>query len=177
MQYNYYKIFSDSQSAWSAVEHKDIKVYQVNKIIKILIEKKNRGRQIDFAWVPSHSGVVGNKLADVEARIAWLRNDWLLAPRHKKEVKDTLERYVEKEKEWKSTRRSQTAAQFFQSRKDCKKISARKEVCWEIIQLVTAHCNVNTYLHMIGKKDSTLCACGACEENIWHFVFECEKYA
>lgn len=99
-------------------------------------------------------------------------------PSNKKEVKDTLERYdtKEKDKEWNSMRRSQTTMQFFPNRKDCQKISARKEVCWEIAQLVTAHCNLNSYLHMIGKKESPECACGNEEENVWHFIFECDKY-
>lgn len=115
MQYDYYKIFSYSQSALSAIENKDI-----NEIIKLLIDEERKGRQIHFEWVPSHSGVVGNEIADMEARIASLEEGSLSVPTNKREVKGTLDKYInkEKDKEWNSTRRSQTAMQLFPNRKD-----------------------------------------------------------
>jgi len=60
-------IISDSLSALLALENP----YPKNEIIQTIQEKLTHSRKkIEFMWVPSHTGIIGNELADKAANEA-----------------------------------------------------------------------------------------------------------
>lgn len=125
-------------------------------------------------------GICGNEIVDIEAKIASLGEERVELPRHRNDIKKQMERYITRQmdKQWNEATKSETVTvkSFFHKKKDCKILADRKEVPWEINQIATGHCNLNSYLARIGKKDNALWSCCLEEENVHHYVFTCNKY-
>lgn len=64
-------ILSDSMSALQALQNKSINAsqnYLVYKLRLLVLNLKNSDVQIEFIWVPGHSGILGNELVDTLAK-------------------------------------------------------------------------------------------------------------
>ena len=68
LEYNYWTIHSDSQSALQAIKSYKPKHPVVQSIQKKLY--RNTQKKITFCTVPSHVNIIGNELADKAAKEA-----------------------------------------------------------------------------------------------------------
>ena len=62
-------IFSDSKSSLQALGSKK-KIISIIAKIQKLTSQVTKSYSVSFHWVPGHEGIVGNKIADQEARAA-----------------------------------------------------------------------------------------------------------
>ena len=51
----------------------------------------------------------------------------------------------------------------------------RQEVAW-IVQLRTAHCRLNKYLHQFGHTETATCECGDSNETVTHYLRSCTRF-
>ena len=61
-------IFTDSLSALQMIESYFIKCGIVNEILSIITILKAKDIALDFQWIPSHCGIVGNEIVDKAAK-------------------------------------------------------------------------------------------------------------
>ena len=96
-------IFVDSLSALQAIKGSIYKVnnYIIYDIYNIFTSLSNIGINVILEWIPSHVGILGNELADKEAKHSLsLKNIYVFNPLYKEDIKTLsrtfFERYVAK---------------------------------------------------------------------------------
>ena len=65
---NKFIIFSDSLSVLKAINHISSKNPQIQKLLEKCHELLVKKKEIVFCWIPSHIGILGNKMVDQEAK-------------------------------------------------------------------------------------------------------------
>ena len=65
-----FAIFSDSLSSLPAINNRNLETGYVQKFITDYSQLSNSGKNIILIWIPSHTGIRGNELADEAARSA-----------------------------------------------------------------------------------------------------------
>ena len=163
------------------------------------IEKKKKKKNkaiIIVWWMAGHKGLVGNKLADREAKEAakghmsdtkqlplYLRKPLLMnitaiKAAHNKELKN------EWRQDWRSSERGKVATKIDDTTPSSKfvKLLSNPKItrlaASRIAQLRLSHVPLNAYLKRIRRVDSARCAaCGANKENTKHFLLRCLSYA
>lgn len=147
-------------------------------------------------WTAGHEGLVGNELADKEAKEAakgrtsetkhlprYLRKPLLTNPAAIKMAH--AEKLKEKWKtDWKSTKRGKDTSEIDRSTPSSRFLNTisnpklSREAASRIAQLRLKHAPLNGFLKRIQKVDSARCpACGDEEESIEHFLLKCPSYA
>ena len=161
------------------------------------MKKKGRRKlKIIMRWTAGHEGIVGNELADREAKRAAQGHSsekHLLPPLARKPLPinptaikrahhDALKALWRMG--WKTSDRGIRDARFNEatpSRKFLKTISQSelsREDASRISQLRIAHAPVNQYLNRIGRASSARCpACGDESESVEHLLLRCPNYA
>ena len=83
-------IFADSLSALQAIKGSIYKVknYIIYDIYNIITSLSKIGVNVTYEWIPSHVGIFGNELADIEAkRSLSLDNIYVCNPLYKEDIK------------------------------------------------------------------------------------------
>jgi len=161
--------------------------------------KKKKGRnktKVTIRWTAGHEGIVGNELADREAKEAakgrtsdakllprYLRKPMLINPSAvKKAHNDSLAE--EWRDEWRSSKRGAATLSIDKTSPSTKFLKAisnpklSRTAASAIAQIRLTHFPLNGYLKRIGKIDNARCpACGEDEETIAHFLLRCRSYA
>ena len=157
--------------------------------------RKAGGYSLTLRWTAGHKGIVGNEIADHEAKKAaggktsekqslppYLRKPLMTNPAAIKSAyhEGLLREWSET---WKNSDRGRRAATIDKTApsKTFLRAMSNKELSREaasrIAQLRLSHAPVNHYLKRIGKVDSARCpACGADDETIQHFLLSCPSY-
>ena len=135
-----------------------------------------------FNWLRSHSGLFQNELADrLSKQAAHLStNESLDVPLCATSFKSIItDRLWEKwDIEWKHDDKRNLAIitrEFFPSIQNARFLQ-RCFLYHETSQILTGHCLLNHYLYNIRKITSPACKCGAPDETVHHFVFNCQIY-
>ncbi|KAG2141960.1 hypothetical protein DEU56DRAFT_885230 [Suillus clintonianus] len=164
------------------------------------LAKKRREREMNFdltvRWVPGHTGVMGNELADVAAKEA-------AEGEHQNSAVNRLPTYLQNEplpdsvsalKQWhdnalqrrwtKGWERSPRYARTknidpsLPSNKFIKLVAnLQKRQTSIYTQLRTHHLPLNRHLHRLGKSKSPHCPlCPNIDETVHHYLFDCPQY-
>lgn len=155
--------------------------------------RKHPNLDLTLRWVPGHVDIVGNEIADQEAKKAanGVSSDPSRLPRilrkplpaSRSAVKQAFEaKLKERAKEaWKSSTRYTRISAIDQSLPGPsfgKMISGiPRRSASLILQLRTGHAPINLHLHRIGAAETAGCAeCGATRESVQHFLFVCPAH-
>ena len=143
------------------------------------------GRPVTIQWVPGHSGVEGNELADQAAKRAAAKPvgpgfEGLSLAQVRRACTEARSKAVQ---DWacgnvvQGTHRRGRAYRMPQGwALDRAAGKAPKRLASRYYQLKTGHAPIGSYLHRIGARDSPECrACGALEETTAHILFECNR--
>lgn len=177
-----YHIMTDSERALRILQrpgrHKTETLRQVYDLLEIAGQQQLR---IQFSWVPSHSGILGNEIAHDLAHSA---TELGRVPANKKiTLKESrkLERYSQELKRAhfqslnvaRHLRGLDTALPGRHVRKLYDGLSRMDAAI--LAQLRGGYCRLNAYLFKIGQVDSELCECGN-KETVEHFLLECPRW-
>jgi ribonuclease HI len=143
------------------------------------------GRPVTIQWVPGHSGVEGNELADQAAKQATSRPagpgfEGLSLAQVRRACTEARREAVQvwaRENAVQGPHRRGRAYRMPQGwALDRAAGKAPKRLASRYYQLKTGHAPTGLYLHRIGARDSPECrACGALEETTSHILFECRR--
>jgi ribonuclease HI len=184
-------IFSDSQLALGAIQAgNSAKCGRslLRKIAESFFALQKKGVDIEFRWVPGHSGVCGNTQADEAAREAANREGGLTAPlaRRIREVTRVI-RLIEQDRASDSNHFDPDGLpgqytwkldQALPGRHTLRLYGAlTSEQASILIQARTGHCRLNQYLSRLGVVEEAKCRCGIDDETIRHILCVCPLWA
>ena len=173
--------FSDNQSIINMLNGQ-CKINSAVSLILRTLETNTFISPSSFNWLRSHSGLFQNELADrLSKQAAHLStNESLDVPLCATSFKSIItDRLWEKwDIEWKHDDKRNLAIitrEFFPSIQNARFLQ-RCFLYHETSQILTGHCLLNHYLYNIRKITSPACKCGAPDETVHHFVFDCQIY-
>ena len=141
------------------------------KIRRSLDSLKNK---TTLQWVPSHSNIPGNELADKAAKAAAKleRPDDLSLPISYHTAKSMIKRLV-RDPEPSHTRTAQVY-EHYSSKKEARKITCRADAAL-LAQLRSGHClKLAHYRHRINETESETCPkCGDEAQTVEHWLISC----
>ena len=138
------------------------------------------GCQVQYLWVPGHSGVKGNEIADEVAKKSLSKESIDLRVKLGKLecfsiCREKLE--AQWQKEWAEEERGRLyfSVQPSIKKRGCTMNSGRRDNT-VITRLRLGHCGLASCLNIVGKHPDGLCQCGQ-QETVLHVLFSCEEYA
>lgn len=186
-----FTIYTDNQSALKSL----YKIaYQSGQILLIAIRQSilnitKRGHEVQFRWIPAHSGIPGNERANLLARqttepgakplklgqdVAKVLKSALFREARKRIISEANALF-DKGSKGKYTRdldkalpRPHAARVYFQ-------LSAQETKI--LIQLRTSHGHFNQYLAQRRLIPSKACGCGYHTEDVKHFILHCPQWS
>ncbi|QRV76909.1 RNA-directed DNA polymerase from transposon X-element [Ceratobasidium sp. AG-Ba] len=192
-------VYSDSQLAIACVEGvasgapKNL-VSSIRALRKTIEERRDCIR-INLEWCPAHDNILGNVLADQEARGAAKGDQYKhdLIPRglhrYKRRMTQSIAKIALKEdnrifaaRGWAVSGPGKKLLAKYPSIDPSKFLQdtahLRRGQITLLFRLITGHVQLNLHLHTLQLVDSPACqACGAAIESVSHFVLRCPKYA
>jgi ribonuclease HI len=177
-RYSTHELYSDSASVLSAATSTGRCSSIVMKIREALAKHPNT----KLFWIPSHSGHHGNERADELAKLA---ASSLLNPSGEAILpsRATVKRKIravllgEWNEEWQHCKSGRTTWSFFPSVASAR-ILNKMSLPYQVLQLFTGHCRLNSYLHRFKCSPTPFCA--QCRENeeetADHFLFKCKTF-
>ena len=177
-------IFSDSQAAIRAINSATISSRSVLVCRKLMGKLSDAMTEVNISWIPGHSGIKGNELADELAKAGAL----LPEPTGSYPIPMTLV----KAKLRRSTHQSHIKVFSSSSYKGIFKPLLFKSLfsqsvlykhlsrtdCRFLTYVITGHAPLNYFLHKIGKVDSPFCDhCKLEHETAVHFLCHCPFYS
>ncbi|KYN50582.1 Gag-Pol polyprotein [Trachymyrmex cornetzi] len=158
-------IFSDSRSALDALQNsskvqRNYIVYQIRKAYLDIIDK---GNEVTLFWVPAHSGIPGNELADQEANLAAIEGykpdfkvpyeDLLVESRARADKQ--FQEYMEEVSRTKGTRYFEQFHTISKKTWFHESSLSREEIVL-INRLRSNHINVNESLHRVNMTELSM---------------------
>jgi ribonuclease HI len=179
-QWAHVTIFTDSQAALALLADENCKHPLIHECQKIA-----RARPpyiFHLRWIPAHAGIVLHDVADRTAKQAGKKSSEELQPSSlpvsKEKTKQAAIIWTRKEacKKWKEMLPllGRTARNAFPEWETAKLVQNRilQEPCYQLAQLLTAHCNLNGYK----RGQDPLCRLCKTREDARHHVFVCKAY-
>lgn len=167
--------------AWFSVRqtHK-VKNYIIYDIYNIFTSLNNIGINVTLEWIPSHVGILGNELADKEAKHSLsFKNIYVFSPLYKEDIK-TLSRTFLKDMWQNKWDNNLKGRHLYDINKTVSfSITAPKLYRYNEIlffRLRTGYIKLNSYLNKIGFNPSNLCDTCQQEETVEHFLLKCKLY-
>ncbi|QRV93520.1 RNA-directed DNA polymerase from transposon BS [Ceratobasidium sp. AG-Ba] len=191
-------IYSDSQLAIACIEGFSVGAPKslLTPIRKLLSRVKNRPdcTRLSLKWCPAHKEILGNALADKEAKLAAKgeRYPHDLVPQGLENYRRCITRHLAKEltkqcnrlyanRAWRNTQAGLKLlgrypliepSEFLNLTAGLNRAQATL-----VFRLVTGHVQLHAHLHVLRLVDSPACqACGETRETVSHFVLFCPKY-
>lgn len=180
-------ILSDSQSCLQAIACNPFRAKSkypiILKIRQILFQSASDGFNITLAWVPSHSGISGNEVADRLARQAIssgisTHNEVYSHDLRAVAKADLLSKW---DKLWARTRYFK--GKYYASIQESIPIkpwffdfrNSSKQVTSTICRLRLGHVCTPVHLAKLRIRDNSICECGLDEGTLEHIFFSCPK--
>ena len=183
-------IFTDNQAAITSYEQ--LKQQSGQYLLQeIALRIESPPRQLEIHWIPAHSGVPGNELADIAAKEAtgWRATGPPSTPSHTPPNLPTLTsayktaaRYRANEQwaeNWKTEKHGRTTFKLtpepsaFVLHKFNTMSRAESSV---IVQARTGKIGLRSYLHLIGAENSRNCPCGEGAQSVQHILLCCPEF-
>ncbi|RVE54289.1 hypothetical protein evm_001116 [Chilo suppressalis] len=149
----------------------------------ILFECHRQGLQIILAWIPGHTGIVGNETVDSFAKQATLSGSLNHCGTYPNDLASLAKKQLltEWSKFWKES--SKSKGKFYANIQPdiphspwfTKMRNAKKSVVSTLCRLRLGHVCTPVFLAKIRVRDSSLCECGIDEGTPDHIFFNCSK--
>lgn len=159
-------------------------------ILRLIVEKlrnlaEDDGPEIEFRWVPAHSGVKGNEKPNTLARLA-TSDQAIIPPRLGCTVASSATRKISTLGR-EALAKAYAAAKGGRHTRDLDKAlpGRHTKVLYDrltrpkatvLAQLGTGKCKLKSYLYAIKAEGSNLCECGQIE-TVKHVVLDCRKWS
>ena len=175
-------ILTDSQTSLHLIKNRKIKAYSYNvsKIQQDILEILNRGGNIHLQWIPSHTGVEGNDIADHLANLGRSSN-YLDTPVEINDLNKLIDNKMQEK--WKTKWQIERQHGLFGIMKETlenwtwTRGSNRKlDVCMTRLRLRCV--NLNKYLYKTNASNTDLCTkCNLQQqEDVEHYLLQCTNY-
>ncbi|KAJ8704145.1 hypothetical protein PYW07_006799 [Mythimna separata] len=185
---SYFLILCDSMSVVNALCNKNINLsphYTIYKIRSLVYELSIKNLFIEFCWVPSHSGILGNELVDKLAKSSYSvicncpvsytdLNDyikdlmikrWELSLAHTRQVKGKWLAEI--------TPKPSTSSWFEKSTK-----FLDRQLITAICRLRIGHCKIPSHLYRLKLTDNESCIyCNYEICDLQHLFFDCKQFS
>ena len=165
--------------------------YKAGQALKAQIYQKveqliQQGHEISVRWVPGHSKVEGNEMADKAAREAaggeriqtarWTSLTHLRRQLTEEKSSQLRAWYEQKTKE-RESRKSGFYVPSLKAEMDPLLGNTKKSYASRFYQLKTGHGAIGTFLSRIGEAETSECWwCGAAEQSVMHLYAKCRKW-
>lgn len=180
-------IFSDSKSAIQALERFPFKRNAYSPIIvtcrEMLLKCVNKGLSVSFAWIPSHSGIIGNEKADELANSAVQCGDLYPYKNYSEDIAALSKLYLQKSwsEVWKNGARLKGKYYYcIQPNIPVKPwfyiAKLNKRATSVLIRMRLGHMCSPAHLARIRVKDSNICECGQDVGDANHIFLNCPRY-
>ncbi|XP_075680726.1 uncharacterized protein LOC142646246 [Dermatophagoides pteronyssinus] len=167
------KIYSDSKSVLLACKNFGVKTDLFNSIY----EKLKITAHICFEWIRGHSGIIGNEIADINAKDATqlevVSYNTIPLSFIRSICKEAA--VFEWQQRWIGSMTGLNTKIFFpsvKSRIECKNFFPN----FDTTQLISGHGKLKSYLFRFNLINDSSCLCGQCNQDSSHLLFECEKF-
>ncbi|KAL0803382.1 hypothetical protein ABMA28_017394 [Loxostege sticticalis] len=180
-------IFSDSKSAFQALAKFPFKSNTSFPLVietrKLLEKCLSNGLQVVFAWIPSHSRIPGNEIADRLANDAVVSGDMFPYRNYSHDLVTLPKFYLRKSwnEDW--NRSGQIKGKFYKNIQHDIPIKPwffrtrlDKRATSSIIRMRLGHACVPAHLARLHIVDNDMCECGEEVGDINHILFSCQKY-
>lgn len=179
-------IFSDSRSVLSALSS-TVKVnkasYLIIRIREEIFNLKNSGKEVCLFWIPSHCGITGNEIADINAKNAISQGiDTQLPIPYKDFLSEWKNLTYVSFNEWCLESFNYTGKYYFQHfyKQDRSswfdKASLNRKQIVSISRLRSGHSSLKSSLHRFNITTDPFCSCGE-EETADHIILKCVNFA
>ena len=176
---NSISIFSDSQAVLQLLNSSSQVSHLMYKIQKLAVDITHR-INIKFIWVPGHSNIDGNEVADRVAKdtannpnipVSEMALNWT-------STKPILAEYFNRkwDREWVETTESSATTKMFFPTVASSHVLKHIYLPHSTIQILSGHSQLNSFLNLIQVVDDPLCACCNVNETTNHFLFHCPLY-
>jgi ribonuclease HI len=170
------EIFSDSRAALVASLSSERIARPFQEIRSTLLSFPCKTQ---LFWIASHRGHQGNEIADVLAKLGALgpgtHTDILPPPISSIRLKIRQTVWKIWSKQWTECPKAAITRAFFPSIESTKLISTI-ELPRQVVQILSGHCRLRSYLFRISCALSPSCSCGKSDETVSHFLFECHLF-
>lgn len=186
-----WNIYTDSQAAIQAVErpHRQSGQSIIKEFLDTIDEAVGKNPELNIAltWVPGHSGIEGNEIADAEAKKAAV-DPTTTTPFYHRPLRSSRVQSIKAaakaqwSKEWRNGTRTSHALRRITQRPGVKsgaKLYSRipnRQASAALTRLRTGHCSLRHYLHRFKLAESPYCDCGYGKETVEHYLLECKLY-
>ena len=178
-------ICSDSQAALLALRRYNITSYIVCECYSLLCQLAV-GNRVTLYWVPGHSGVHGNEVADELARNG--SSVPFVGPEPAIGISSNLIRNTVfdlfRDKQYlnwlnsKGQRQAKELNQGCPSARHKELLKLNRNGVRKVVGLLTGHCPLRRHLTIMGVKNDPICrGCYGSEETAVHVLCECEAYS
>ncbi|XP_023311574.1 uncharacterized protein LOC111692092 [Anoplophora glabripennis] len=164
-------IFSDSKSALQKISSTEINKDRDHISLKtkiMLLKAEANGCEIKLAWIPGHSNIHGNLVADTLANIGRNSENQVEVELDKNDVLPTIKQQIQAK--WKQEWKLSTNSRGFSYAQIIKEFPSSpwftlfpykdRRHLTTIIRMRTGHCLTNKHLHRIGILTHPYCECG-----------------
>ena len=173
---SFIEIFSDSRAALISSLTSERITSPFHDVRTLLI---SLGNQIQLFWIAGHRGHLGNEFADSLAKQGALGpgtfTDALPPPSSIFRLKVRQTVWNMWATRWAESPKASATRAFFPTINSTKPIT-QLELPLQVVQLLTGHCRLHSYLFKIACAPSPICSCGTDEETIEHFIFFCSQF-
>jgi len=175
-------IASDSQAALRSLEASKIRSKTTLECIQILNQLTSTNK-VKLVWVPGHSGIDGNELADQLAKLAAVSSEQLQEASFvdrlwKQDIKRWLLLKHKRNFIAKEGMRTSKAFLSVDVRRSMELLNLPRNDLRIVLGTLTGHCRLNKYLYDIGaSKDATCRLCKDKTETSIHILCECKALA
>ena len=176
-------IFIDSLSALQAISGSIFKskAQIIYDIYFLYTSLTRQGIQIILEWIPSHVGILGNELADQEAKKALkYYNPIIQIPLYKDDIKTVCKNMLKNlwQQNWNNNTKGRTLYSI-QDTVNFKISIPRMNREWgrHLFKIRCGYISINKYLITLGKSRDENCGICNVTDNVYHFMFNCTKYS
>jgi hypothetical protein len=148
----------------------------VTKIQNKLYEASSRNKQITLMWIPGHTGIPGNELADQQAKIATLNEEVPILPTPTYDDIKTLISQMSNDKWlriWKHQTTKLNTIKRSTNRWANSSLKRKEEIVLNRMRI--SHTRI-THGYLMGKEEAPICDVCGVRLTVKHILSECLKY-